>query len=135
LAGRVQQKEETMYLVKINQVDEFIEEIRKECQPEQMLSNIEGNIIRLTMLYTQSKLSPNIHLVEVISNFVVRDSAVQLSRFCGDIWNINNENDQKTMDKANECTEQIEAVAKELGLEVRSGTIELVGEVQNANRK
>jgi len=122
-----------MAIVKFNSVEEFSDELRKE------KGNIERRIVRLTDLFTPSKLSPNIRLVQVIATFIVcafpaalpaaGPHIVRLERYCGDIWPLSgtappSEADLKTMERAKEVSEQIEAVCRELSLEVRAGVIE-----------
>ena len=114
-------------LVKFNSVGEFCDEIRKE------KGNIERRIVRLTNLYTPSKLSPNIKFVQVISTFLVcafpaalpaaGPHIVRLERFCGDIWDPGG-TDKKAIEQAEEVSKKIEAVCQELGLEIRPGVIE-----------
>lgn len=114
-------------LVRFNQVEEFCDELRKE------QGNIERRIVRVTKLYTQSKMAASIKHVQVISTFLVcafpsalpaaGPNIVRLERYCGDIWGIKNQ-DQPVLERAEAAIKKIEQVCQELGLEVRPGVIE-----------
>ena len=114
-------------IVRLNQVEEFCDELRRE------EGNIERRIVRVTNLYTQSKMAISIKHVQVIVTFLVCAFAhawppaeaqiVRLERYCGDIWGIH-EQDQPVLDRAASATKKIEEVCQELGLEIRPGIIE-----------
>jgi len=114
-------------LVRFNQVEEFCDELRRE------QGNIERRIVRLTNLYTPSKLSVNIQIVQVVATFLVcafpaalppaQSQIVRLERYCGDIWEPHG-TDKRALEKAEEVSKRIEAVCQELGLQVRPGMIE-----------
>lgn len=106
--------------VSFNSVEEFIEELRKEAEA----GSIEGKIVRVSCLYTNSRISPNIKHVSAVSTFVAHGHIVRLDRYCGNHWGINQESDDKTLEKAKETSQKIEAVCKELGLDVRTGLFE-----------
>lgn len=109
-----------MLRVSFNSVDEFLEELKEEAKA----GSIEGNVVRLSNLYTNSGISPNIKHVALVATFVSNSHIVRLDRYCGDYWGINQASDQETTDKTKEFGDKIEAVCKELGLEVRSGLFE-----------
>ena len=114
-------------LVRFNQVEEFCDELHKE------QGNIERRIVRVTNLYTRSKMAANIKHVQLIATFLVcafpaalpaaGPHIVRLERYCGDIWGIEKQ-DQPVLERAEAATKKIEQVCQELGLEVRPGVIE-----------
>lgn len=116
--------------VKFTSVEEFCDELRKE------KGNIERRIVRVTNLYTQSKMAASIKHVQVISTFLVcafpsalpaaGPNIVRLERYCGDIWGIGNQ-DQPVLERAAQVTKKIEDVCQELSLEIRPGVIESEG--------
>ena len=109
-----------MLQVSFNGVDEFIEELKKEAKA----GSIESNVVRLSNLYTNSRLCQNIKHVDLIATFFSNGHIVRLDRYCGDYWGINHASDQEVMDKTKEYGDKIEAVCKELGLDVRTGLFE-----------
>lgn len=114
-----------MLQVSFNGVDEFIEELKKEAGVGSIESSkIEGNVVRLSNLYTNSRISPNIKHVSLMATFVSNGHIVRLDRYCGDHWGINAASDQETIDKTKKYGDKIEAVCKELGLDVRAGLFE-----------
>jgi len=107
-----------MPTIKFNSVTEFCEEMEKD-QHE-----IDRGIVRITNLYQKSKLSPNIHDLTVLASFSVKGQVIRLERYCGQIWEINTEADQKILERADEIQSLIEHECREAGLEVRAGSLE-----------
>ena len=103
--------------VKFNQADEFLAELEKDSL------FINRRIVRLTNLYEASKLSPNIQHVTFLATYAIDNTIVELRRYCGDIWGINQESDDKVLNKAKNSEQKIENACKRLGLEARSGTL------------
>lgn len=115
-------------LVRFNSVEEFCDELRKE------KGNIQRRIVRVTNLYIPTRLTPNIQYVSVLSTFIAGpfldaapragETIVRLEHHCGDIWSRGG-TDVEALKKAEEVTKTIEKVCQELGLDVRSGVIDL----------
>lgn len=105
-----------MIIVKFNSVEEFCDEIAK--------GTPEDRIVRLTNLYTASKLSPNIRFVSVVATCIMKNKIVRLDRHCGDSWGLGNESDQKTFERADKASKAVEATCKRLDYEVRAGIFE-----------
>jgi len=116
-----------MAIVEFTSVEEFCDELRKE------KGNIQRRIVRITNLFTPPHLYRNIRHVKVLATFVVgpftsalvpaEAQIIRLERYCGDVWGIQVQDDP-VFERSRKATEQIEAVCKELGLEVRPGVIE-----------
>jgi methionine salvage enolase-phosphatase E1 len=106
-----------MLTVKFNSTEEFLEELRKDPPPD--------NILRQTSVYRSSKISPNIKLVSVLGTYLnKRSQVVALDHYCGDIWVGEKETYQIKQQKIKDVCDKINQCAQELGLEVRSGTLE-----------
>lgn len=106
--------------VKFNQVEEFCAELEKDAEG----GVIDRRIVRCSSLWEASKLSLNIHHVSFLATYSVREEVIELRRYCGDIWRINQENDKKVLDKAEQIGKIIEEVCRRHKLEVRAGYIE-----------
>ena len=104
--------------VTFNQVKEFIAELYKD------EGKVERNLVRCTKLFEASRLSPNIRHVSVFSTYSVDGQVITLTRYCGDIWGINEERDAEVIAKADQLLMTIEASCKRLGLETRAGMLE-----------
>lgn len=104
--------------VKFNQVEEFCEELEKDAPL------IDRQIVRCSKLWETSKLSPNIRHLSFLATCTVKGQLVELRRYCGDIWGINLEADERVEDKAKETNKTIDKVCGLLKLEVRAGHIE-----------
>ena len=107
-----------MVTVKFNSLAKFCQEMEADKDA------IERRIVRITWLREGSKLSPNISHISVLSPYTVQGQIVKLVRYCGDIWRINQEGDDKVWAKAEEISKGITDKAKALQLEVRSGSLE-----------
>ena len=104
--------------VRFNQPQEFCEELEKDH------FQIERGIIRTTIRYEVSKMSPNIHHVFAVATYSVDNQVVEMEKYCGDIWRINQEQDDEVMARAKECLDTVENTAKSCGCEIRSGSLE-----------
>jgi len=107
-----------MAKVKFNQPSEFCAEMEKDD------GDIDRKIVRTTMSYIVSKMSPNIHHVMVLGTYSVAGQLVEVEKYCGDIWRINQEQDDKVMARAKSYIAEIEETAKILNLEIRSGELQ-----------
>lgn len=104
--------------VKFNQVEEFCAELEKDAPL------VDRRIVRCSNLWEVSKLSVNIHHLTFLATYSVEGEIVELRRYCGDIWRINQDADKKVLDKAEQVGKTIEEVCQRLKLEVRAGYIE-----------
>jgi len=107
-----------MITVNYNSPEEFCEEMEADKDA------IDRRIVRVTFLREASKLSPNIFHISVIASYSVDGQIVKLQRYCGDIWKMNQEQDDKVWGKANEIAKAITDKALALFLEVRPGSLE-----------
>ena len=107
-----------MVTVKFNEVDEFLEEIEKDHR------DIERGVVRVTNMFRTSRISLTTRNTLVVSTYVLRHQLVRLEVYCGDLWGVNAEDDQKVMARAEEVQDRIAAKCKEVGLELRSGILE-----------
>ncbi len=102
--------------VLFNDVGEFLEELAKDTP--------DRKIVRITNLFKNSSFSPNIKLLSVIASYTVQGQLVRLERYCGDIWEINEEQDNKIYERAQKVHAEIKEKCEEIGCEVRAGSIE-----------
>lgn len=107
-----------MVKVKFNQPSEFCYEMEKDA------SNIDRGIVRTTLSYQVSSMSPNIHHVFAVATYSILDQIIEMEKFAGDIWRVNQEQDDKVLNQAGEYLKKIEDKAKLLKLELRSGRLE-----------
>jgi len=105
-----------MLTVKFNQPEEYLDEMSKDPPPDK--------IVRSTVIYRGSRLTPNIKHVSVLATYLSkRNQIILLEHYCGDVW-VGQDVNQKTQQKINEVQDKIDRCAQELGLEVRDGTLE-----------
>lgn len=107
-----------MISVLFNSVDEFIEEMIKDAD------KIERRIVRVTKSFESTSMSPKMCHVSVKCGYVVDGGLVELKRYCGLHWGLNNETDIKIMEKTEEIHKKIEKICNELKLEVRAGAFQ-----------
>ncbi len=100
-------------MVVFNVAEEFLTELEKD------KDLVERKIVRLTNLYQQSTMTPVIRHLFVVATYKVSGEIVQCKHFCGDLWNI--EQDEKTIQRSVAMQEKIEEACKRYGLEVRAG--------------
>ena len=113
--------------IRFNVVEEFLDELEKDAAGNHG-SQIDRGIVRLTNQYTPSRISSAIHHLSVVVTCVVAGavgpgSVVRLDHLCGDVCGAM-EHDQRTIDKATDNAQRIEAKARALGLSIRAGVIE-----------
>lgn len=110
-----------MALVKFNDPDEFIEELKKE------RGNIRLNIVRLTNRWTPIPNVAPIRALSVIATAQVTHGIthdiIRLEKYCGNIWDIGEE-DKDTYDRAKQIHDKVEKACQELEIEVRAGIVE-----------
>jgi hypothetical protein len=104
--------------VKFSYTSEFCAELEKDAP------SVDRQIVRCTNLYEASRLSPNIRHVSFFATYSVGGERVELSRYCGDTWGINEEMDRKVHDSAANHLRTVKEICKRLGLEVRAGLLE-----------
>lgn len=105
-------------IVKFNSTEEFCEELRKDA------FKVDRGIVRVTNLFRVSGLSPSIRHLIVVATYSAEGQVVKLERYCGDIWGINKEADDKVLSKAQAFHDFIISTCQELCLELRAGTLE-----------
>lgn len=112
-----------MATVKFNDVEEWSEELRKDV-PDRAL-------VRLSYLFKPSRISPNIrHVLLVATHTVSRPGGephqlVRFEKYIGDLWGLNQERDKEVMRGGEELKARMEAVCRELQIDVRAGLIEI----------
>lgn len=107
-----------MLVVKFNVVEEFCQELEKD------VARVYRKIVRLTNQFRASRLSPMIQHVIVVSTYAADGQIIKLERYCGDIWGINQEQDDGVLEKASTIHRQIEEACAKLDLQVRPGCLE-----------
>ena len=99
--------------------EEFIEELERD------KDMIDRSIVRLTNLFTLTKVSPNIQHQSVVATYKLLgrpNDIVRMEHFVGQLWGL--ERDKPVMDRAKEIQAAIEEACKRLDLEVRAGVCE-----------
>lgn len=109
-----------MPIVKFNNVDEFCEELEKDAAAVA----VDRNIVRLTNLFTISSPLPNVRHVKVLANYSVQGQIVRLEHYCGDLWGMNNDQDNKVLERAGNAQMTVKAACDRLFLELRAGALE-----------
>jgi len=104
--------------VKFTEPEEFCEELERDKQ------DIDRGIVRCTIRYEPTKISPSIRHVIAIASYPVKGQIVKLERHCGEIWGLRPEEDQKAVDRAREHLKRVEETCRRLNLEVRAGSLE-----------
>jgi hypothetical protein len=110
--------------VRFNQTKEFCEELKKDAD------KVDRGIVRCSNLFENAKISPNIRYVTFVATYSIQGQIVELRDYCGDIWRMEQERDQKVYDKAKECYEAVEKTCDRLKLEIRGGCLETVSDAQ-----
>ena len=108
-----------MAITKFNVVEEFCTEIEKDA-PE-----IDRAIVRITGMSRISSISPNIRHIFAIASYSVYGEVVILECYCGDVWGINSETDQKVYAREEEIRKAVAKTCDNLGLEQRAGILEV----------
>jgi len=107
-------------IVKFTSPEEFCQEIEKDANAKA----IGRGIVRCTIRHATSRLSPMILHVDAIATYSVGGQIIKLDHYCGDIWQLNTDDDKKVFDKAKACLSSVEEKCKALDLQVRSGILE-----------
>ncbi len=107
-----------MMTVRFNAIEEFLEELRKSPPPDK--------IVRLTELYSSSKISPNLKIVSIIATYLSPlHQIVKLMHYCGNLWiGDDSGSTNKVRERIQEYHDKIDVTCRELGLEVRAGLLE-----------
>jgi hypothetical protein len=106
-----------MATVRFNIPDEFLVELEKD-QPL-----VHRGIVRITHLYRGSKLSPIIRHLSVVATTRIGDDVVRCECYCGDLWQME-DNDKKVTAKAAQIRRELEDGCARLALQVRAGIVE-----------
>jgi hypothetical protein len=104
-----------------NNVEEFCTELEKDTE------QVDRRIVRCTKLFKATKLSSNIHHIFAVATYATQGQIVELKRYCGDIWQVNAEEDKKAIDLAEKALKAVEETCQRLGFEVRAGYLEEQG--------
>jgi hypothetical protein len=110
-------------LTRFNDVTEFLEELT--ATQRTTTQRVVDDCVRLTRSYQQSKISPNIEHICVVSGFLkVTDWGwpllTELECYCGEVWK-GLPNGEKALTAAEHHMQKIENHAKMLGLAIRPG--------------
>jgi hypothetical protein len=116
-----------MATVRFNIPDEFLAELEKD-QPL-----VHRGIVRITHLYRDSKLSPVIRHLSVVATTRIGDDVVRCECYCGDLWQME-DNDRKVTAKAAYIRRELEEGCARLALQVRAGIVEAGEEHDTAGR-
>lgn len=108
-----------MTTVKFNVVREFCAEVEKD------VAEIDRGIVRITGMSRGSSLSPNIRHIFAMASYSVKGQVVILESYCGDVWGINEKEDQKVYSKEKEVCQAVEEICQKLGLKQRGGILEV----------
>lgn len=111
-----------MAIVKFNDLEEWSDELRKDVP--------DRAIVRLTYLFKTSRISPNIrHVLVVATHNVTRPGGephqiVRFEKYVGDLWGLSQETDDKVIERGGQLHAKIEAICRDLQLDVRAGIVE-----------
>lgn len=81
---------------------------------------IERHILRVAHTWTSSATIP-IRRVAVVAAYRVGGTVVQLELECGEVWANSETDSEQAVTLANRITDELAAVARDNGLEVRGG--------------
>ncbi len=109
--------------VGFNDPEEFVGELRQQAGEYA----VTPAVVRLTRRYSMAGGGVPYRLLTVVSTFVSNGQLFELTRFCGEVWGIGGESDQKAAGHAKATEEAVEKAAKELALEVRPGVFSFAG--------
>ncbi len=104
--------------VLFNQPKEFCEELEKDAP------QIDRGIVRTTLRYQVSKMSPNVHHVFALATYSISGQVVEMEKYCGDLWSLDQQQDDKVRTKAADSLKAVEETAKRCNCEIRSGRLE-----------
>jgi len=106
-----------MPLAKFNVVEEFCAEMENDA-PE-----IDRGIVRITGV-TRSSLSSPISSIYAVASYSIHGEIIILERYCGEIWGINKEEDQKVYAREESIRDAVVRTCSALGLKIRAGILE-----------
>ncbi len=110
--------------IRFNIVKEFLEELKKEAQAGGEYGDVRDGIVRVTVSYVPSRVTPNVSHVTILASFVTtRGHLVKLSHPVGELWGVG-KGDEETRARASETLKALEDGIIALGLQVRAGTFE-----------
>ncbi|SRR5712692_4178942 len=115
-----------MATVRFNVPDEFLAELETD-QPL-----VQRGIVRITHLYRDSKLRPVIRHLSVVATTRIGDDVVCCECYCGDLWQME-DNDRKVTARAAQIRQELEEGCARLGLHVRAGIVEAGEEHKTAS--
>jgi len=104
-----------MAIIKFNVADEFIDELGKCC--------LEAPVVRLTNLFRAEPKLPIKNLFVIATTKASNGDIIRLEKFCGQVWGVE-EQDRKTLEKAEQIHDKIQKACEQLKMEVRAGVIE-----------
>ncbi|MFA5186752.1 MAG: hypothetical protein WC551_09770 [Patescibacteria group bacterium] len=107
-----------MPLTKFNVVEEFCTEIENDA-PE-----IDRGIVRITGLDRRSSSFANTHSIFAVASYSVKGEIVILESYCGEVWGINKEMDQKVFAREKDIRDAVARTCDALGLKKRAGILE-----------
>lgn len=107
-----------MPLTKFNVVEEFCAEIENDA-PE-----IDRGIVRITGVDRRSSSFANTHSIYAVASYSVNGQIVILESYCGEVWGINKETDQKVYAREKEIRDAVAGTCDALGLKKRAGILE-----------
>lgn len=123
-----------MQIVTFTDVYEFKTELQKDASRRKGINPFHGteldhNIVRITMSRTPTKISPNLSNLSVISTYSARGQIIRLNRYCGGIWGeVKQDSNEKIIERADKVIDEIESLCKRLNIECRAGIIEATDE-------
>jgi hypothetical protein len=108
--------------VKFSTADEFLAELSKECASSSGPYAIDDQILRLTYSYRQDPHVP-LQYLSVVAGVVIRGKIVELNQYVGQFMS-DHESSLAVKAEAAIIMAKIDATARELNLEVRTGMFE-----------
>ena len=107
-----------MAVTRFNVVEEFCTEIENDAP------QIDRGIVRITGMSRLSSVSPNIRHIFAVASYSVHGQIVILECYCGDVWGVNKELDQKVYAQEDEVRRAVARTCDALGLQQRAGILE-----------
>ena len=107
-----------MGTVRFSDPREFVEELGIDAV------KVDRGLVRLTGLYQPTAFSPNVTNYSILATARVGKDILRLEHYCGQLWNINTESDEKVRKKGENTKEFLELACKGLELDIRAGVLE-----------
>ena len=104
-----------MPIVQFNTVREFLAELTAD------LAQVDRKLVRMTNLYRQSTQMPMIQYVSVVATTRVATDIIRLDMYCGEIWNVDTQHNERVLKKVEALQQSIRASCLQLGIDVRAG--------------